>query len=76
MTSLRKKETLEAYAKFDNIVAAFEKDEQDANKVTESPEDIAQRSAFLKKLPPAMRDNPALLESLKTSNSFKGMISN
>ena len=64
-----------SYAKFDNIVAAFEKDEQDANKVTESPEDIAQRSAFLKKLPPAMRDNPALLESLKTSNSFKGMIS-
>ena len=66
-----------SYAKFDRIVAEHErKDAELAAKQLglESPEDIAQQAAFLESLPVAMRNNPQLLKSLKTSNSFKHMM--
>ena len=57
------------YAKFDKIVADHEQAEAEAAPV-ETPEEEAQRERFLASLPPHMR-TPDVVESLKTSDSFK-----
>ena len=57
------------YAKFDKIVADHEQAEAEAAPV-ETPEEMAQRERFLASLPPHMR-TPDVVESLKTSDSFK-----